>query len=143
MIVRHAGKELSFDWSQEEASVEYDHVDKRLKLDGFAEVKFPKIQWAAFYSDCEHEVLEVKSGHRITLTYNLYTTTTAASRIAGSATSPLDATQLEFYKEFQAALANRNFYPDGHVLGTDLVHAYAHTSEHLQLIPRALKGSDM
>lgn len=31
-----------------------------------------KISWAAFYSDCEHEVLQVKSGHRITLTYNLY-----------------------------------------------------------------------
>jgi hypothetical protein len=24
------------------------------------------IQWAAFYSDCEHEVLPVTSGHRIT-----------------------------------------------------------------------------
>lgn len=30
------------------------------------------IQFAAFYSDVEHEVLEVQSGHRVTLTYNLY-----------------------------------------------------------------------
>lgn len=30
------------------------------------------VQWAAFYGDCEHEVLEVTRGHRITLTYNLY-----------------------------------------------------------------------
>lgn len=30
------------------------------------------IQFAAFYSDVEHEVLEVHSGHRVTLTYNLY-----------------------------------------------------------------------
>ena len=30
------------------------------------------IQWAAFYGNCEHEVLEVTKGHRITLTYNLY-----------------------------------------------------------------------
>ncbi len=30
------------------------------------------IQWAAFYGDCEHEVLQVTKGHRITLTYNLY-----------------------------------------------------------------------
>lgn len=30
------------------------------------------IQWAAFYSDCEHEVMEVEEGHRVTLTYNLY-----------------------------------------------------------------------
>jgi len=30
------------------------------------------ISWAAFYSDAEHEVLEVTHGHRITLTYNLF-----------------------------------------------------------------------
>ena len=30
------------------------------------------VQWAAFYGDCEHEVLEVTKGHRITLIYNLY-----------------------------------------------------------------------
>ena len=30
------------------------------------------IHWAAFYGDCEHEVLEVTSGHRVTLTYNLF-----------------------------------------------------------------------
>ncbi|TMW59193.1 hypothetical protein Poli38472_007338 [Pythium oligandrum] len=29
------------------------------------------VQWAAFYSDCVHEVLPVKSGFRITLTYLL------------------------------------------------------------------------
>ena len=49
--VAHKGQETIIDWGQKEAD---------------------KIQWAAFYSDCEHEVLEVKSGHRITLTYNLY-----------------------------------------------------------------------
>ncbi|XP_038068086.1 uncharacterized protein LOC119737665 isoform X2 [Patiria miniata] len=31
-----------------------------------------KIQWAAFYSDCVHEILPVKSGHRITVTYNIF-----------------------------------------------------------------------
>ncbi|XP_038068084.1 uncharacterized protein LOC119737665 isoform X1 [Patiria miniata] len=30
-----------------------------------------KIQWAAFFSDCVHEILPVKSGHRITVTYNI------------------------------------------------------------------------
>ena len=34
------------------------------------------IQWAAFYSDCEHEGLEVKTGHRVALTYNLYVSET-------------------------------------------------------------------
>ena len=30
------------------------------------------LQWAAFYSDCEHEVHEVTEGVRLTITYNLY-----------------------------------------------------------------------
>lgn len=30
------------------------------------------IQWAAFYSDEEHQVGKVTKGHRVTLTYNLY-----------------------------------------------------------------------
>ncbi|KAL8917943.1 MAG: hypothetical protein Q9208_007652 [Pyrenodesmia sp. 3 TL-2023] len=30
------------------------------------------IQWAAFYGDCEHEILEVTAGHRIIMTYNFY-----------------------------------------------------------------------
>jgi hypothetical protein len=34
--------------------------------------KADTIEWAAFYSDCEHEVKRVQSGHRVTLTYNLY-----------------------------------------------------------------------
>ena len=30
------------------------------------------VQWAAFYSDCRHEVQEVTTGRRITLTYDVY-----------------------------------------------------------------------
>jgi predicted 2-oxoglutarate/Fe(II)-dependent dioxygenase YbiX len=29
------------------------------------------VSLVAFYADCQHEVLKVKSGYRITLTYNL------------------------------------------------------------------------
>ena len=53
------------------------------------------IKWAAFYSDCEHEVLEVRSGHRITLTYNLYVTR-GSSLLAGHCFA-LDPTQLPLY----------------------------------------------
>ncbi|KAI9774057.1 MAG: hypothetical protein M1840_005150 [Geoglossum simile] len=48
LVIRHQRHETIHDWSNTEAS---------------------EISWAAFYSDCEHEVLEVKTGHRITLTY--------------------------------------------------------------------------
>jgi len=35
-------------------------------------VPLSSISYAAFYGDVEHEVTEVKSGYRLTLTYNLY-----------------------------------------------------------------------
>eukprot|EP01080_Neovahlkampfia_damariscottae_P001872 gene1872-1013_t len=31
-----------------------------------------KFNWLAFYTDCDHEIKELKNGNRITLTYNLY-----------------------------------------------------------------------
>jgi len=49
--VSHNGHSTFFDWSNANPTT---------------------IEWAAFYSDCEHEVLQVESGHRVTLTYNLY-----------------------------------------------------------------------
>lgn len=52
LVVRHGSQNMDFDFASQ------SHV--------------PVVQWAAFYSNCEHEVLEVESGHRITLTYNLY-----------------------------------------------------------------------
>lgn len=62
LIVRHQGKTHTFDWAKRS--------------------KEPVAQWAAFYSDCEHEVLEVTGGHRVTLTYNLYASL-AVCQLAG------------------------------------------------------------
>jgi 2OG-Fe(II) oxygenase superfamily len=50
LVVRHAGREATIDLSGDEV----------------AELKF-----AAFYSDCEHEVLPVTRGNRVCLVYNL------------------------------------------------------------------------
>jgi hypothetical protein len=51
LLVRHKGQAVEFDWGSMGSS---------------------RIQWAAFYSDCEHEITRVSEGHRITLTYNLF-----------------------------------------------------------------------
>ncbi|KAL9088747.1 MAG: hypothetical protein Q9165_006056 [Trypethelium subeluteriae] len=56
LLVRYRKNTMEFDWSENESESE------------------PAIKWAAFYNDCEHEILEVKSGHRLTITYNLYVT---------------------------------------------------------------------
>ena len=54
LLTRHHDQEVAYDWS----SPTSDPVQH--------------IQWAAFFSDVEHEVLPVTSGYRATLTYILY-----------------------------------------------------------------------
>ncbi|KAL7621893.1 hypothetical protein AAE478_007393 [Parahypoxylon ruwenzoriense] len=100
----------------------------------------PSIQWAAFYSDCEHEVLEVKSGYRITLIYNLY-----AVRGSGQLTShckTLDFAQVPLYAHMRTILDQERFMPQGGYLGFYTSHSYPHTSE-VFCIPDTLKGLDM
>lgn len=70
-----------------------------------------EIKWAAFYSDCEHEVHEVNSGHRVTLTYSLYLTRDAG-HLAG-ASPVLESTQLPLYEGLQTALDNPGFLRHG------------------------------
>ena len=55
LLLRHRGHEWIFDSGQ-----------------ALAAKDTPSIGYAAFFSDIEHEVAPVTSGHRITLTYNLY-----------------------------------------------------------------------
>lgn len=93
LVVGNAGQSLVFDWSR---------TDK---------TRPAEIKWAAFYSDRQHEVHEVTSGHRITLTYNLFLTR-GNGHLAG-ASSALDCTQLPLYKHLEEALENPRFFHRG------------------------------
>ena len=98
LVVRHQGKEIKFDWSKD----------------------CQNIQWGAFYSDCEHEVLPVTSGYRITLTYNLYYKT-LKNEIPRSLTSV--GASLPLYQEFARALNSNKFLQDGiFLLGNYVAH---------------------
>ncbi|KAK0753699.1 hypothetical protein B0T18DRAFT_442245 [Schizothecium vesticola] len=101
LVVRHVGHSITYDWGTSAAG-ETDAV-----------------HWAAFYSDCEHEVREVSHGHPVTPTYNLYY---APGRVLTDAT----------------------FMPRGDVLGVCCLHGYAHSSRSAgKALPAVLKGFDM
>lgn len=103
--------------------------------------KHPKsIEWAAFFSDCEHEVADLTSGHRVTLTYNLYTASAAMPRPMRS----IKIDSFPLYWEVMAALRNRDFLVNGGTIGFFCNHFYAqnyHKSP--EVLPQALKGIDM
>ena len=114
LSVRHRGNEVQFNWSSS------------------AENPAEKIQWAAFFSDIEHEVLPVANGHRITLTYNLY-------RLEKDET--VDITHSPFYKTLAAAMENPHFLREGGVLGFACRHDYVLTDLNSKLTA-SLKGVD-
>lgn len=102
LAVRNAGQKILFDWSAS-GNTTSDATSIR-----------PCVKWAAFYSDCEHEVYEVRYGYRITLTYNLYAVR-GARHLAGSATS-LDPTRLPLYEVLSNALQTPGFLMQGTAL---------------------------
>jgi hypothetical protein len=97
------------------------------------------VQWAAFYSDCEHEVLEVESGFRVTLTYNLDWTNATASLI-----NPFMHEQsLPVFARLQEALRDPKFCSKGGLVGFHCAHLYPRNRQGSnEGVPFCLKGVD-
>ncbi|OKO99838.1 hypothetical protein PENSUB_8055 [Penicillium subrubescens] len=122
LIVRHEGREVDFDWEHQSADT---------------------IQWAAFYSDCDHEIKTITDGDRITLTYNLYAVTELLDR-ANQISAIIDPKSFPLYGFLKDLLMMPGFMKTGGVLGAFCSHAYPHASEDASaLLPRGLKGADL
>ena len=102
LVLRHEGKAWTFDSAKITA-----------------EERGPSLAYIAFYSDVEHEVLEVRSGYRVTVTYNLYFT----ARETFSSIHPRTFGP-DLKAALQRALDDPSFLPDGGHLGFGLSHRY-------------------
>jgi len=128
LLLRHRGQERTFD----SASV-------------LAVAQPPSVAYAAFFSDIEHEVVPVTSGHRVTLTYNLFfddnKRASAKDLVLEPPSAPQEENERMFRSAFKALLNNPEFLPDGGTLGFGLRHVYQveYTVEHVYSL---LKGSD-
>jgi hypothetical protein len=100
LAVRHGGREVVFDWAS-----------RRLDT----------IQWAAFFSDCEHEILQVTEGHRVTLTYNLFWTNYGPAFMANHL-EVFDQESLHFYTALEKLLEKMKSSGKGdHPLGSQAI----------------------
>jgi hypothetical protein len=129
LFLRHRGQEWIFDSGQALAAVDQ-----------------PTIGYVAFFSDVEHEVAPVTSGHRLTLTYNLYFDDDGGPVFENDAVSehlipPQPPNQEEFRETFKALLGNPEFMADGGTLGFGLRHIYP-IKDSLKHVYNVLKGSD-
>jgi hypothetical protein len=109
LLIRHRGQEWSFDSAAELSAAPPSSIG-----------------YVAFFSDVEHEVAPVVSGHRITLTYNLHFGDGPARTTAPEPAAPLlkTATERSIRASFEALVENPEFLPDGGILGFGLRHVY-------------------
>jgi hypothetical protein len=95
---RHGGQSIEYNWGT--TTGQNDGEDWPAKL-----------QWAAFYSDCEHEVMEVTSGNRVTITSNLYAVPQRTECASDSV--EVDLSMLPLYKALEEAKNDDMFLPQG------------------------------
>jgi hypothetical protein len=129
LLLRHRGKEWAFDFGQE-----------------LTAERQPSICYVAFFGDIEHEITPVTSGHRVTLTYNLYFDDIGHTTVSDdSVTQPLLSTQVAnegtFHETFETLLQNPEFFADGGTLAFGLRHIYP-IGDSLMHLYGVLKGSD-
>ncbi|GKZ27218.1 hypothetical protein AbraIFM66951_004797 [Aspergillus brasiliensis] len=99
------------------------------------------VQWAAFYSDCEHEIGPVTGGERITLTYNLYAADAGIGRIGYDLTLRPRVEPLEM--ALMKMLDSTEFMLQGGIIGVFCAYAYPTASPVASYsIDRVLKDSD-
>lgn len=89
----------------------------------------------------EHEILPVESGHRVTLTYNLYKTTEKG--LGGPHPPGLSTQGVQLREVLATALGSDDILPRGGFLGYPCMHTYPHTNRSaIDKVPSMLKGAD-
>ena len=105
----------------------------------------PSIGYVAFFSDIEHEVAPVTSGHRITLTYILYfddgEPVSANDAVTKHFNPPQPAIKDAFRETFTTLLENPEFQADGGTLAFGLRHVYP-INKGIKHVRSVLKASD-
>ncbi|WVQ85363.1 hypothetical protein IAT38_007528 [Cryptococcus sp. DSM 104549] len=112
LVIHHSGIAITFDWAERSKDA---------------------LSWGFLYSDCEHEVLPVKSGMRVTIAYDIFTS--EADTLKGDLNhivdtlkgdpDPIVDTRLEVLIDAFEQLMNPSFLPEGGDLAIGLVHSYA------------------
>ncbi|KDQ10393.1 hypothetical protein BOTBODRAFT_115887 [Botryobasidium botryosum FD-172 SS1] len=130
LYLRHGGKEWVYDSASELANV--------------SEGDGPRIGYVALYSDVEHEVASVRSGYRVTITYNLYF---ASEQNAPSPKAESPPSIEPVAALLEGLLAQPDFLPKGGLLGFGLLHEYPfpqrkRTATSIAPLEAVLKGSD-
>jgi hypothetical protein len=134
LILRHKGSEWNFDSASEVVK---------------AGSNSSTVGFVAFFSDVEHEVAPVTSGHRLTLTYNLYLETKSYDEVQKTEVKLGNYSRVK--TSLQELLGDSSFLPEGGRAGFGLSHQYPFVKSievgeaskgDLETLTTLLKGSD-
>ncbi|EJF57889.1 hypothetical protein DICSQDRAFT_182926 [Dichomitus squalens LYAD-421 SS1] len=89
-----------------------------------AQQTHPSIAYIAFFSDIEHEVMPVTSGHRVTITYNLYHSNDKTLASSLPVLRPISTNEQAFRDALRGLIDSPMFLPDGGNLMFGLTHQY-------------------
>ncbi|KAJ2985852.1 hypothetical protein NUW54_g10008 [Trametes sanguinea] len=133
LLMEHGGRKWSFD----SATVLSDTNESE-----------PRLAYIAFFSDVEHEVTRVTSGHRLSITYNLYYAYDDIPMDRLEVIQPKGANTSEVHGLLESLLDDPTFLPNGGILGFGLRHLYplpthfdAHDDKMRAEIAKAVNGS--
>jgi hypothetical protein len=134
---------IAFPTPHEGGALVFRHAEKEWTLDSGAllgKQMSPHIAYATFFSDVEHEVLPVISGHRVTITYNLYWGQASTPDI--QSTEPAEYHHSSIRSLLESALRDPTLLPNGGWLAFGLQHQYPITSGSSDAMMIRLKGGD-
>ncbi|KAJ7203498.1 hypothetical protein GGX14DRAFT_461354 [Mycena pura] len=139
---------IFFPTAHEGGELVLTHGEDKFTFDSAAELvnhkSGPAVAYIAFFSDVKHEVLPVRSGHRVTLTYNLFVDHAESGALTLPHVVPTPV-EREFESGLVSLLDDRTFLPKGGFLGFGLAYKYPMpTLDECQLPPmlHLLKGRD-
>ncbi|KAJ7882410.1 hypothetical protein B0H14DRAFT_1474577, partial [Mycena olivaceomarginata] len=117
---------IIFPTSHTGGALTLEHNGKTWTFDSAAELSVravgPGLAYVAFYSDVTHAVERVQTGHRVTLTYNLFLVDKDAAR--GGVIRPGPSPESAAESALRKLLANPAFLPGGGFLAYGLSHQY-------------------
>lgn len=119
------------------------HRSQEFDFDGASLLKKASpasVAYVAFFSDVEHEVARVISGYRVTITFNLYFSSSRGAAI--TKTPPENQPEPPFKAALKKYLADEKFKADHPYLGFGLAHAYPFKSAISRPDELQLKGPD-
>ncbi|KAH7886517.1 hypothetical protein F5I97DRAFT_1001042 [Phlebopus sp. FC_14] len=131
----YEGGELIFRHDGDEFVVEF--------TDAFKQASQPSVGYVAFFGDIEHEVAPVRSGYRVTLTYNLYFGSPGTDQSVPRALPNISPQEKPFETSLVELINCPDVLPQGGYLGFGLQYQYPVTpKQKLSTLKPFLKGSD-